>query len=219
MKQRLAWTALLAASLFGVAGLLHMPFARTLLARIGGCPFPVAEAAPSQAEADAARVRAARGERGAERAQEKPALGFSLGDSTREDVHAWAARVHARCAHDAVGLGMRCEGVRLDALPGGRAPSPTRAQVAFGFDLDGKLVSASFLARVTSPDEAERVRSDAERELALSGPPTRTEGRGVTRAFERRVDAWAYSDYLGEVVTTHLGSGVVVAARHMEIPD
>ncbi len=205
--------------LVAVVGLLHAPFAQALLARAGGCPFPTADHVPTQAEADALRIAAALCERGTTSATLRPALGFTLDATTREQVRAWARSEGVRCDDDTVGLGLRCRDVTLDALPGRTIADAARAEVSFGFDLEGRLVSTLFIARVPPPADAASVREAAVSELSALGPPTRVVGAAPDRVFARRVDAWAYADYVGEVTATNVGSGVIVTARHLSIPN
>jgi hypothetical protein len=215
--KRLFVAAAVTAGVVAIIGVLHMPFARGMLAEAGGCPFPTTSERPSLARADALRVSAAQNERGTGSAAAKPALGFALGQTTRAQVRAWARAASVTCEDDGIGLGVRCTDASLAALPGSLLSGS--GQISFGFDLEEKLVSVSFLARVADTAHAESLRVAASSELEALGAPSRHQGEQVRRAFERRVDAWAYADYLGEVTTTHLGSGVVVAARHIAIPN
>ena len=128
-------------SLVLLGGVLHMPFARGLLMRIGGCPM-ASEVSP--AELDRVHQGALAQDRGEALAPAKPAFGFDLGKTTRADVIAWAAREGARCQKDR-GNEIRCDRVPASAV--GTAAEGTLASLSFGFNAQGRVVDMRRCAR------------------------------------------------------------------------
>jgi len=91
---------------------LHAPFARTVLARIGGCPVGRASAA----EIEAARKSAAAPNRGERDAPARPAAGFALDVTTRADVDAWARSHGVSCREKRERALLACADVPARAL-------------------------------------------------------------------------------------------------------
>jgi hypothetical protein len=167
------------AVIVAAAGVLHTPWGRPLLRRLGGCPVPAA----TPAQVEAAQARAFRSLRGVSPAPARPALGFTLERTTPEEVRRWAAQAGARCQERRGGALLICTGGAYD-------------EVAFGFRLrDRRLVNLSTLRTgLASGDAAARMRElGAGLQRALGAPAASAVGPPA-------VLSWRYSDYLAEVI-------------------
>jgi hypothetical protein len=177
-------------------GALHMPWARPLLQRVGGCP--VGRASPRQVEA--AQRAALHRLAGASPAPARPALGFDLGRTTLGDVEAWARSRSLSCERVREGALLRCKGVPAPALP---CASGSYDDVSFGFRLgDHRLLSVTTLWTGSSPDEASARAAAAAAALERRlGPPT-SSSAGAAGSFLQ----YRYADYLAGVTAMHLRS-------------
>jgi hypothetical protein len=187
---------------FALVGALHMPFARPLLMRLGGCP------ASSPVAIDAARKDAIASSRGTAPAPARPALGFALDEATVTDVRAWAARVGAKCDEKRDVTLVKCTG------------AAGYAEVAFGLSPHTKKVVAvtTLRSNLTGAEGVESlVRVGNELHAAL-GAPTTTAGDPNALAlegFHTATIAYAYSDYLATVTATKLPErGVLVREEY-----
>jgi len=201
---RIAAWGLLSFALVGAA--FHLPFARSTLRRAGGCPIPRATAA----QVEAAQARAFRSLRGATLAPARPAVGFSLGVTTRDDAEAWARERGVECESGREGALLVCAAV---PAPDG---SGTYDEVAFEFRLrDLRLINLTTLrtgldARAAS---AEIRRLSATLEDTLGAPAMEVRG-------EPGVVAYRYSDYLAEVSAMSLrGRGHAIREHYMSAPE
>jgi hypothetical protein len=131
-------------------GAMHMPFARGLLMRVGGCPLAGAKMTPAQM--DTARHLAMAANHATTEARARPALGFALDATTLADVHTWAARTQADCDDVREGI-VKCEHVAPKAL-GLAAVEGTIDELTLGFDARGHLVNVTTLRAGLRPDEA-----------------------------------------------------------------
>jgi hypothetical protein len=182
-------------------GALHMPWARPLLQRVGGCP--VGRASPQQVEG--AQREALRRLAGASPAPARPALGFDLGRTTLAEVEAWARARSFSCERARGGALLRCKDVPAPALPDS---SGDYDDVSFGFRLaDHRLVAVTTLRTGLSPEEASARASAAASALERRlGPPT-ARSAGASGSFLQ----YRYADYLAGVTAMHLrGQGDAV---------
>ena len=177
-------------------GVLHMPWARSLLQRVGGCP--AGRATPRQVEA--AQRAAMRRLVGASPAPARPALGFDLGRTTLAEVQAWARSRSLSCESARDGAFLRCRDVPAPALAGA---SGDYDDVSFGFRLaDHRLVAVTALRADLSPEEAsERASAAASALERRLGPPT-ARSAGTSGFFLQ----YRYADYLAGVTAMHLRS-------------
>jgi hypothetical protein len=180
-----------AALAVAAAGLLHLPWARPLLARLGGCP--ASRASPARVEA--AQRRAWQALRGASAAPSRPALGFALAETTLAEVEAWGRARGLDCERLRDGALLRCAAVPAAAL--GVGPTGTYDDVSFGFRLrDGRLVNVTALrGGLAAPAAAEAMREAAGRLAGELGPPQRLSAPGSEPAFLQ----YRYVDYLADV--------------------
>ena len=147
---RRAGAAAAATALFvGVVGFAHTPNGRFLLGYLpgaGACPVGVA----SPAQVDRARAVGLARVRGQERATARPALGFTLDVTARDDVSTWASRHGVTCSA-ASAMTLACRDVPATALPGAIHAAD---EVQLTFDSRGRLVGAEAMRRGLDSQQA-----------------------------------------------------------------
>jgi hypothetical protein len=201
----------------GLIGVLHMPFARSFLMDLGGCPVGHA----SLAQLEPARNAAIATEKGAVAAQApmRPALGFALGKTTRADTEAWADRSHVSCDGVREGL-VLCKDVPSSAL-GLPASDGKVGELHFGFDTHGLLVDVSTMRMHAEATPA----ADIEKRLeAQVGAPQQRTGSfdGPHLAANGALSSvrYRYRDYFAEVIAMRFkGDGLVVREHYMSAND
>jgi hypothetical protein len=198
----------------GVAliGVLHLPFARGLLMRIGGCPFGNA----SVAEVEPARNAAVAAERGAARAPVRPALGFDLDRTTAADVRRWAEAAGVACTDVREGL-MSCKNVPAHALGLSASEGPI-GELNLGFSTKGRLVDVSTMRMHVASAQVAR---DVEKTLASKvGAPQQTTGSfedahlALEGAQSLATVRYRYRDYFADVIAMRFGADGLVLREH-----
>jgi hypothetical protein len=203
--RRIAAAGAAAAAALAAVGLLHLPWARPLLARLGGCP--ASRVSPAQVER--AQGRAWASLRGAGAAPGRPALGFALGGTTRGEVEAWARARALSCERLRDGALLRCAGV-----PAGALGAAAYDDVSFGFRLrDARLVNVTTLRGDLPAAEAAARLADAAARLSRAlGPPQRAAAPGAGLDFLQ----YRYVDYLADVTAMSIpGRGHAVREHYM----
>lgn len=186
----------------GAMGALHMPFARPLLMRLGGCPA----SGISPVAIDAARRPSIEAARGPTVAPARPALGFALDEATLADVHAWADRVGATCEDKREATLIRCK--------------DGATEVTFGLSAATKKVVAvtTLRSQLTGLEGANRMKQLGSELHAKLGTPTTTAGDPnalATDGYHTATFSYAYSDYLASVTASKLPErGVVVREEY-----
>jgi hypothetical protein len=219
-RRLLAVVGLTLGGIVVLGGVLHLPVARPLLARLGA-PCPVR--AVSAAEVDAARGPALAALRGEADARGRPALGLRLDATTVAEVRDWASRNGISCvAPPRAPHLLACTDVPAGALglptSQGRVPD-----VALAFDAKGVLVAVDALRRGLSP------RAAAEAGTALVGRLSAELGAPSERAgdwtaehldgpMRTSVVRFRFRDYVAVVTATHVpGSGVVLREQYLSV--
>jgi hypothetical protein len=213
------WTARLGVVAIGSAaliGLVHLPAARPLLARLSVlCPV---RATP--AEVEDARRTAVRKLRGTDPAPDRPALGFALDSTTLAEVREWATRAAIRCEASMQDTLLKCDAVPADALPGG---SGTFDEVAFGFRLaDHRLVNlTTLLTGLDVTTASSRFNEIASALEAALGPSTRNRLPPPSWDASGPVFVeYRYADYVASVSAMDLpGRGVVLRGHYLSARD
>jgi len=141
--------AVLSVAVVGVGGVLHLPFARGLLRRAGGCPIGI-EASPQQF--DKAHQAALASQRGSTMAPARPALGFTLEQTTRAEVQAWADRGKVSCTTGRQKI-LSCESIAPSLLGVSEVEGPVTT-MSFAFDARDRLVDISAIRMQMSPAAA-----------------------------------------------------------------
>ena len=219
MRARKLWIGGLGAlaTSVGLVGLLHMPFARRLLMRVGGCPVGNA----SLAEMEPAVRSAVHAARGKDPAPSRPALGFDLDRTTRADADAWASRVHVSCHQEREGL-VFCDNVPASALGLPDEDGPV-SEVHLGFDTKGVLKDVATMRMNASSAPARDIEA---RLVAQVGEPQEKQGSFDDATLARSgVESLAsvkyrYSDYLAELMAMRFqASGLVVREHYKSAND
>lgn len=193
-------------------GALHMPFARGLLMRVGGCPFGQA----SLAEVEPARNAAVAAERGSAAAPARPALGFDLDRTTADDVRRWAHAAGVACADVREGL-VSCKNVPAVAL-GLSASEGSVGELNLGFSTKGRLVDVSTMRMHLASAQVAR---DVEQRLATAvGAPQQTTGSfddshlAAAGAESLAAVRYRYRDYFADVIAMRFGADGLVLREH-----
>ena len=219
--------------LTAAVGLLHTPWARPLLARVGGCPV----ARVSAAQADALRLRGmARTLVGSRPAPRRPALGFALDRATAADVGAWGASAGVACKPKRVGLlTLHCAGVPRALLPAQDRPADRPAarpagavsaelpatieDLAFTFDQAGRLVSVDAFTRRLPAAQARAAYAASTADLgAALGPPTDEAGPAVPESLALFAGArrrYRFRDYAAILSLSRLPGGLAVREQYL----
>lgn len=223
VKPRLAALGLALVAVAAVIGVLHAPFGRALLTRIGGCPVGHASAA----DVERARAAAAASMRGVAPAASRPALGFELGRTTPEDAHRWADAHGFSCVDKREGMLLACTRVPADAF-GGAHPAELGGvdEVMLAFrPRDRVLVNATATSFGLAPDAAAaRTSKTVELLTSIVGQPAKAEGgfdgSRLSREAYASTATFAFSDYVAEVSATSMGvRGVLVREHYMAAAD
>jgi hypothetical protein len=204
-------------------GLLHMPFARSLLTRAGGCPFG-SQLTHAQAE-QARHLATAPIRSSAAGAPARPAMVFTLDETTPTQVKAWARDHQLSCNQPRPGT-LRCENVPAEAL--GLAPAHgTDAEVWLMFDAEDRLVNASTWRSHLAADAASKTASEITSTLTSRlGAPSwsvgtfdaqHLSGSGTESLGDR---AYRFGDYGADISTLRLpGSGITVREHYISARD
>jgi hypothetical protein len=204
-------------------GALHMPFARPLLMRLGGCPLAGARMTP--VEMENGRHMALADAPVAAIAPARPALGFTLDTTTLADVHAWAARTHADCNDPHPGL-VKCAGVAPTAL--GLDPSQGIVEaLSLAFDLQGRLVNETTYRSHLAPAAAARAAPGIVASLATKLGPAGAhagtfEAAQLSKGTAESVSTVSYrfADYVADVSSMNIGSsGTILREHYMSARD
>lgn len=219
-RRLLAIVGLTLGGLVVLGGVLHLPVARPLLARLGA-PCPVR--AVSAAEVDAARGPALAALRGEADAKSRPALGLRLDATTAQDVAAWAKASGVSCvAPPRAAHLLACSDVPAEALglpaSHGRVPD-----VALAFDAKGVLVAVDALRRGLSPGDAAEAGAALVSSLAsVLGVPGERAGDWTAEHLDgplrTSVVRFRFRDYVAVVTATHVpGAGVILRQQYLSV--
>ncbi len=217
VRRLLLSASLSAAALVGVAFALHTPAGFALLARLGvGCP---AVAPPDAVEA--ARLSAARAARGDRPAPARPALGFSLDETTRAEVEAWASRSGVDCTAKRAGTVLFCQNVPASALPGGLPAD--RLDFAFSPE-DSRLVTVTTHRGHLSAEAAVEALDAIASTLSASLGPAEWSGEAnadFVRAHRYRTASarWRFTDFLARITATHFGERTALREHYMSASE
>ncbi len=222
LKNAARITAIVVGSVVAAGGILHMPFARGLLMKAGGCPMAM-EASPK--EVDRQHQAALARDRGTESAPARPALGFDLDKMTRADVIRWAAQQSLSCQKDR-GRVLRCNDVAPGAV--GATPAEGRLSIlSFAFNADDKLVDVSsmrtHLGTTAGVAAAQGIADDL---AARLGGPHKQVGAFDRAHLSRKNVAglssitYRFRDYTADVTTMSFDTdGLVVREHYASIAD
>jgi hypothetical protein len=191
-------------------GLAHVPAVRGLV--LGDtCPFT---RTPSAAELEGLRVKTAANLRGTMRAAARPAFGFRLDETSREEILAWGQSVGASCEREQNDTAIRCEGARVE---GGGV-----SDAFFRFDLRGRLVAVDVMRDgLDAAAAAELFQKLARKTTKEAGTPTAQRGESTAAAldgYQRVAAEYRFSDYAADLSATNMGAqGIIVREQYRSL--
>ena len=189
----------------------------------GGCPFGY-DKPMSPAQRERARLNFAAVHRGERRAASRPALGFVLDHTTRDDVVAHFAKYGVSCSTGKGLSDLTCNNVPSDALEGATPHAPARnlwltfglkqqllAVIAVSRDAQAEPISTAFIA----------TRSALDHEV---GAVTKTRGNADSHALAQGVlyqasAEFRFRDYYALTRATNLGKGFMLTEEYRSLPD
>jgi hypothetical protein len=214
-----------------VIGLLHLPAAHSLLAKLGaaggdvpGCPVGK-EISPVMAD----EVRHGVGVQLEEIdptvnvAPARVAFGFRLGEATYDQVLAWTKQKALSCTSSRQDTLLVCKGVAGAAI--GHPEVAPLTELVLGFSAHQRLVNVTSTRRGLDPESAAKtvtqVRTELEHQL---GKPSKSGGEAsaqylgsgklATVAYE-----FNFKDYRAGLSATNMNSGVYVSEHYMSTVD
>ena len=219
-KKIASYAAISALSLTGIVGVLHLPFARHFLMRLGGCPIGTPE------QTEASRRDAVRQARGIQSAPARPAIGFELDVTTLDDVRAWSNAHGLDCEEVRDHTLVRCRDVPARAVDDALREG-VFAEIAFGVSLSSGRVVAVTTARdrLSGAVAAEEMGTIAASLATSLGPPASSAGvadAGFLSAgdYHTATIEYAFTDYLATVTVTRLpGKGVLLREQYYSARD
>ncbi|MDQ3366120.1 MAG: hypothetical protein M3680_11905 [Myxococcota bacterium] len=215
--RRILWWTGGALGLFvAVSALVHLPAVQYAMGwtnpdGTGACPFGDGAA---RVASDAPTVP-----RSGPVARTRPALGFTLGTTTRAQLASWATQHAVTCTPRRGGTLIECGDVPAALLADhGAALGGTTAW--FELDDRGVLTTVKMLRRATGADPI--ARAFAATELALTtraGAPAITDGSAAPEvlasgAFRQATRDYRFADYRALVRATNLGDGYVLTESY-----
>jgi hypothetical protein len=219
-RRLLAIAGLTLGGLVVLGGLLHLPVARPLLARLGSlCPVRTVSAA----EVAAVRGPALAALRGEAVAKSRPALGLRLDATTADDVRGWAEHHGVSClAPKKAPHALACTDVPPEAL-GLPAAHGLVPDVALAFDAEGVLVAVDALRRGLSPRDAAQAGTALVGRLSAElGAPSERSGDWTAEhlggPLHTSIVRFRFRDYVATVTATHMpGSGVILREQYLSV--
>lgn len=180
--------------------LLHLPSARSLLARAGGCPFPTTQRTLGPAAAEQLRLSTLRRSAGERAVGLRHAAGFTLGRDTRSDIEKWAHHERVECQPDSHGAGVTCASVQ-DAEP---------MRLMFAFDTSDRLVGVQVQSGASTLESARQTVAESERALVAQGGQSLTGLSELRRPLGQARAQLRAANYSADIVITHIGEQYAV---------
>jgi hypothetical protein len=201
-------------------GLLHLPL---VFGTKGGCPFGYDRASTPE-DREAGRRRFSADHAGQTQARGRPALGFVLDETTREDVLAWAKRTGAHCSVPKTGPDLECSTVPHTAVPE-RVRGSDLESIWLTFGLGGRLLSVTAVRRAADPAEISEsfalVTDEIEREAGA--PTSRDRDASADRlsrgALQQASAEYRFKNYYALARETNLGSSFVLTEEYRSLTD
>ncbi|HEX3770370.1 MAG TPA: hypothetical protein VHV30_05880 [Polyangiaceae bacterium] len=214
LKTAKVTAAALAVATAGI-GALHMPFARPLVMKLGGCPMAGVKMDVETSEK--ARAIAAAAEHGAAPAPARPALGFALDATTLADARAWAQRSNLDCDEPRPGL-LACTDVPAAAL--GEAGAERVKDLELQFSQEGRLVNMTTWRDHMSPERASTTARAIVASLGAALGPGDANGAfdaahlAAPPAHSMSSVSYRFRDYVAEVTAMNAPSGGPSVREH-----
>jgi hypothetical protein len=217
-----------AALLVGVVGFAHTSTGRPLLGAVtrmahGGCPFGY-DKPMSPAQRERARAQFASKHRGERPATSRPALGFVLDSTTREQVIAQLSAHGVACTQGKGLSDLTCNGVPSSALPGTPTSTPPR-NLWLTFGSRQQLLSVIAVSRAAEPEAISDAFKAMHGKLAReAGAATATHGNAEPQALAQGAlhqasAEFCFSDYYALERATNLSKDFVLTEEYRSLAD
>ena len=221
--RRIAGVLLGVTGVLGIVAFAHTRAARPLLGWLGlgsGCPMSLAGQPPATLEQR--REETMRTIAGTDPARARPALGFLLGSSTRDDVSAWAAAHAVPCEDALLDTALHCREVTAAGATAEAAQGLPIADAFFRFDPGGKLVAVDVMHQGTNGVVAAAFVDVASQRLSREvGAPSRVAlepAAALGALYAQSTVEYRFRDYAADVSATNFGEvGVVVREQYRAI--
>jgi len=189
----------------------------------GGCPFGY-DQAMTPAQRERARAHFAAGHPAERRAASRPALGFTLDQTTRSQI---VSRMSAHGVQCTKGHGMSdltCIGVPSSALPGADCAAPERT-LWFTFGSKEQLLSVVAVSRDPNAETISNAFSSTQNTLSnQAGAATATSGsadsHSLSQALLRQASAeYRFKNYYAVERAANMGTAYVLTEEYRSLPD
>jgi hypothetical protein len=216
----------------GVMGFAHTRPGRPLLRLLGrvipmgnaSCPFGYdKQASPEQREL--ARRRFALTHAGRTSVVRRPAMGFVLDQTRREDVLAWALANQVQCNAPRSMNDLECTQVPASAFPGGAVQKVGASSLWFNFGGNGALVSVSALRRDPAAAQISAAFHDVNAGLSqVAGAPSKVEGTGDASELSigllrQASEEFRFRNYYALTRATNMGDDFVLTEEYRSLSD
>ena len=218
MRRLLVWSGAALAAFLVVSLLVHVPFVQHAMGwtnrdGTGACPFGHGSARVAAAPRPTASGPIARA---------RPALGFTLGTTTRDEILAWARAHQLACKSMRRGTQLECADVpaALLAEHGGDLQG-----TATWFELDDRGVLYTVKTLRRTPDVVRVAHSFEATDAALTaraGVASQSAGSSETAllasgTFQQASRVYQFSDYRAVIRATNMGDGFVLTESYTSL--
>jgi hypothetical protein len=192
----------------------------------GRCPFGF-DAQASVADKEAARAKFAARHAGKGMPGARLALGFSLDETTRADVLAWAQAHALTCTAPRVGADLDCANVPAALLHPGRdgEPGPEAKELWFNFGAGEKLVGVTAIRKEKAEAPIDAAYREAERSLSeKAGAPARVSGDETAGylaggLLRQRSAEYEFRTYYAIARAANNGDGYILIEEYRSLPN
>jgi hypothetical protein len=197
----------------GLIGVMHMPFAKSLLKTVGGCPVGNVSAAELERATDESldKHRAA----AKDKSKSHTLFGFELGVADVVSVSAWAKQNKVSCESKREDTWLHCTKVAVATLPSTEGRTGVLDEVSFTFATSSKKLRSLNVNRFRIDAQAARdhVREARTSQNQAFGEPTVLSGDFALpecRDFLSASASYRFTDLSADVMVTCLPQGANV---------
>jgi hypothetical protein len=189
----------------------------------GGCPFGY-DQAMSPAQRERARAHFAASHRGEQRASNRPALGFTLDQTTRTQVLANLTAQGVQCSRGHGISDLTCLDVPSSALPGAASAAANRT-LWFTFGSKEQLLSVIAVSRDPSAQTISSAFVSTQNTLTdQAGTATASAGsadpQALSQSLLRQASAeYRFTNYYAVARAANMGSAYVLTEEYRSLPD
>jgi hypothetical protein len=217
LKAKLARAAIITSGVVAIAtgfiGVMHMPFAKSLLKTMGGCPVGNVSAAELERATDKSldKDRAA----ATHTSQSHTLFGFELGVADYVSVSAWAKQNNVSCESKREDTWLHCTKVAIGMLPAAEGRTGVLDELSFNFATGSKKLRSLNVNRFRIAAQAARdhVREARTSQNKAFGEPSALSGDFALpecRDFLSASASYRFTDLSADVMVTCLPQGANV---------